>query len=140
MKSLLTFTVLFAWGLSPAYGSLWELHKMITKTTGKNALLHYSSYGCYCGLGGRGQPKDATDRCCQLHDTCYNSLQKPSRKGVSPLPQSQGVTSGSPLPAGEGSWCAQLSCECDRSLALCLRRSIGSYSKRYCFYPKLWCR
>ncbi|KFW67978.1 Basic phospholipase A2 vurtoxin, partial [Pygoscelis adeliae] len=54
--------------------SLWELAKMITKVTGKNALLHYSFYGCYCGLGGKGKPKDATDRCCQLHDTCYNNL------------------------------------------------------------------
>ncbi|KFV10532.1 Phospholipase A2, membrane associated, partial [Pterocles gutturalis] len=52
--------------------SLWDLHKMITKATGKNALLHYSFYGC---LGGRGQPKDATDRCCQLHDICYDNLQ-----------------------------------------------------------------
>lgn len=49
-------------GLSPARGSLWDLHDMISKGTGKNALLYYASYGCYCGLGGRGQPKDPTDR------------------------------------------------------------------------------
>ncbi|KFO13823.1 Basic phospholipase A2 Cdr-13, partial [Balearica regulorum gibbericeps] len=54
--------------------SLWDLHELITKVTGKNALLYYSFYGCYCGLGGKGQPKDATDKCCQLHDTCYDSL------------------------------------------------------------------
>ncbi|XP_009869772.1 PREDICTED: group IID secretory phospholipase A2-like [Apaloderma vittatum] len=113
MKALLTFAVLLAWGSSPAHGSLWELQKMIKKVTGKNAFLHYAFYGCYCGLGGKGEPKDATDRCCQLHDTCYDR---------------------------EGSWCARFSCECDRSLALCLKRNIGSYSKRFSFYLKDRCR
>ncbi|XP_009940073.2 basic phospholipase A2 homolog 2 [Opisthocomus hoazin] len=138
MNSLLAFAVLFAWGLSPAHGSLWELHKMITKVTGKNALLHYSSYGCYCGVGGRGRPKDDTDRCCQLHDTCYDNLLIYGCNG-----KKQGYHydwhDGSPS-CREGSWCAQLSCECDRSLALCLQQSIKSYSKRYRFYLRHWCR
>ncbi|NXV89281.1 PA2BA Phospholipase, partial [Calonectris borealis] len=140
MNSLLAFAVLFAWGkfLSPARGSLWELHKMITKATGKNALLHYSSYGCYCGLGGKGQPKDATDRCCQLHDTCYDNLLS-YRCNAKVQRYRYGWHSGSPS-CREGSWCAQLSCECDRSLALCLKRSVRSYSKRYHFYPKHRCR
>lgn len=49
-------------GSSLASGNLWDLQKMLTKVTGRNAFLYYSSYGCYCGLGGRGRPKDATDR------------------------------------------------------------------------------
>uniref|UniRef100_A0A8D0EQZ4 Phospholipase A2 n=1 Tax=Strix occidentalis caurina TaxID=311401 RepID=A0A8D0EQZ4_STROC len=137
MNSLLAFTVLFAWGLSPAHGSLWNLNKMITKTTGKNALLHYSSYGCYCGWGGKGQPKDATDRCCQQHDTCYNNLQS-YHCNAKIQGYHYGWRRGSPS-CSKSSWCAQLSCECDRSLALCLKQNIWTYSKRYLFYPKHRC-
>ncbi|NXW55162.1 PA2G5 phospholipase, partial [Eurystomus gularis] len=137
MNSLLTFALLLAWGLSPAHGSLWDLQKMITKTTGKNALLYYSFYGCYCGLGGHGQPKDATDRCCQLHDTCYNNLLSyHCNAKVEDYPY--GWYRGSPFCSGD-SWCPKLSCECDRSLVLCLKRNLGSYNKRYRFYPKSWC-
>ncbi|NXX94438.1 PA2BA Phospholipase, partial [Centropus bengalensis] len=138
MNSLLACAVLFAWGLSPAGGSLWELQKMITKVTGKCALLNYSYYGCYCGWGGKGNPKDATDRCCQLHDACYDKLlgyhcdakRQRYRYGWH----------GRSLSCTRGSWCSQHSCECDRSLAFCLERSSGSYDRRYLFYPKHRCR
>ena len=42
-------------------GALWDFATMIKHTTGKTALLSYGAYGCYCGLRGRGAPKDATD-------------------------------------------------------------------------------
>ncbi|NXE13540.1 PA2BB phospholipase, partial [Lophotis ruficrista] len=140
MNSLLAFAVLFAWGkcLSPAGGTLWDLHRMITKTTGKNALLHYSLYGCYCGWGGKGQPKDATDRCCQVHDTCYANLLRYSCDAKT-QGYSYGWHRGSPS-CRKGSWCAQLSCECDRTLALCLKRNVSSYNKRYRFYLNHRCR
>ncbi|XP_055562269.1 uncharacterized protein LOC102053427 isoform X1 [Falco cherrug] len=93
-------------------------------------------------LGGQratqGRHRQLPCRCCQLHDTCYNSLQS-YRCNAKMQGYHYSWRSGSPS-CREGSWCAQLSCECDRSLALCLKRSIGTYSKRYCFYPKLWCR
>uniref|UniRef100_UPI00358F50EF acidic phospholipase A2 PLA-2-like n=1 Tax=Myxine glutinosa TaxID=7769 RepID=UPI00358F50EF len=38
------------------------------------ARFDYINYGCYCGLGGCGQPLDGIDRCCQIHDECYGNI------------------------------------------------------------------
>ncbi|NWU27016.1 PA2G5 phospholipase, partial [Dyaphorophyia castanea] len=137
MNPLLGLAVLLAWGLSPAQGSLLQLHQMISEATGKNALLHYGFYGCYCGLGGNGQPKDATDRCCQLHDTCYQNLLNYQCDAKTQLYSYKWQHGG--IFCRSGSWCSYLSCECDRSLALCLRRNVRSYWKRYQFYPNDLC-
>ncbi|XP_068772246.1 phospholipase A2 nigroviriditoxin basic subunit B isoform X3 [Struthio camelus] len=138
MNSLLALAVLFVWGMVAAHGNIWDLQRMITKATGRAAVLHYSFYGCHCGWGGRGQPKDATDRCCQQHDACYDALLR-YHCNAKKEPYSYGWLGGS-LVCSQGSWCSQLSCECDRSLALCLRRSLDSYRARYRFYPKHKCR
>ncbi|NXC10688.1 PA2GA Phospholipase, partial [Orthonyx spaldingii] len=137
MDPLLSFAVLFVWGLSPAHGSLLQLHQMISQATGKNAFLHYGFYGCYCGLGGKGQPKDATDRCCQLHDTCYQNLLNYHCDAKTQLYH---YSWHHDRPScRKGFRCAYLSCACDRSLALCLRRNIGRYWEPYQFYPNKWC-
>ncbi|XP_072863855.1 phospholipase A2 group V isoform X4 [Chlorocebus sabaeus] len=82
-------------------GGLLDLKSMIEKVTGKNALTNYGFYGCYCGWGGQGTPKDGTDRvslvtqagvqwcdlsslhprpsvlrCCWVHDHCYGRLEE----------------------------------------------------------------
>lgn len=49
-------------GLLPAGSSVLELERMIRAATGRSALLSYSWYGCFCGIGGSGTPVDDTDR------------------------------------------------------------------------------
>ncbi|NXB93188.1 PA2GA Phospholipase, partial [Vidua macroura] len=56
--------------------SVLQLERMIRAATGRSALLSYSWYGCFCGIGGSGTPVDATDRCCQAHDCCYRRLRE----------------------------------------------------------------
>ncbi|RCN30108.1 hypothetical protein ANCCAN_24127 [Ancylostoma caninum] len=34
----------------------------------------YNNYGCWCGSGGANEPVDEIDRCCMIHDKCYDAL------------------------------------------------------------------
>uniref|UniRef100_A0A4W2DAZ2 Phospholipase A2 n=1 Tax=Bos indicus x Bos taurus TaxID=30522 RepID=A0A4W2DAZ2_BOBOX len=66
MKTLLLLAVIMAIaavlpGLLQVHGDLLNFRKMIKLTTGKEPATRYSFYGCYCGMSGRGTPKDATD-------------------------------------------------------------------------------
>lgn len=52
----------FLSGLMWAQGNLVDFHTMVSLVTRKNAATSYGAYGCHCGVGGKGAPKDATDR------------------------------------------------------------------------------
>ncbi|XP_009978678.1 PREDICTED: phospholipase A2, membrane associated-like [Tauraco erythrolophus] len=136
MKNLL-FAVLLACGLLPARGSVLELEQMIKSTTGKSALLSYSWYGCFCGIGGRGTPVDSTDQGCHAHDCIWGAPRGPHRQWqLEKTPQNTVF-----LPPGnEQSWCKRETCLCDKAVASCFARALDSYNKSYRFYFKLKCR
>ncbi|XP_029433910.1 basic phospholipase A2 VRV-PL-VIIIa-like [Rhinatrema bivittatum] len=120
-----------------AHGSLLEFQTMIKLMTGKSAIPSYSSYGCYCGIGGRGTPKDPTDRCCLSHDCCYYRLE---RRGCRPKTDTyRFVYRRGIVLCGAWSSCQTAICECDKAATTCFRRNLGSYRLRYTYYPNALC-
>lgn len=59
---LLAFVVFSLAGTTSTLSSFWQFQRMVKHITGRSAFFSYYGYGCYCGLGGRGVPVDATDR------------------------------------------------------------------------------
>uniref|UniRef100_F6ZRZ5 Phospholipase A2 n=1 Tax=Monodelphis domestica TaxID=13616 RepID=F6ZRZ5_MONDO len=137
MKTVFLLAALMACGLSEVQGDLLQFQNMIGKLTKKNALLSYGMYGCYCGLGGKGTPKDATDRCCMAHDCCYSKLKK---KGCNPYAQTYNYKyqAGS-LTCGSGTFCQKQTCGCDVVAARCMQRNLKTYNKKYRNYPNSLC-
>uniref|UniRef100_T1J145 Phospholipase A2 n=1 Tax=Strigamia maritima TaxID=126957 RepID=T1J145_STRMM len=55
--------------------SVFDFKSMTEKITGRDAV-DYVGYGNWCGLGGKGKPKDRLDVCCKVHDECYTLIMK----------------------------------------------------------------
>ncbi|MBW03567.1 Group IIF secretory phospholipase A2, partial [Eschrichtius robustus] len=62
MKKFITIAILASSVLPAAHSSLLNLKSMVEANTGRNAILSFVGYGCYC----RG--------CCHAHDCCYQKL------------------------------------------------------------------
>ncbi|XP_037113790.1 phospholipase A2 isoform X2 [Syngnathus acus] len=108
--------------------ALWQFANMIKcAQPGVNPLM-YNGYGCWCGFGGTGTPRDDLDRCCYAHDKCYESSRKsPGCGSIADLPyvlvydfscSDNQVT----CPATNDK-CQAAVCECDRVAAHCFEQA-----------------
>lgn len=58
--------------------NLSQFNKIQIKcSTGCDPLV-FKGYGCYCGFLGSGYALDGIDRCCKMHDYCYETAHCPS--------------------------------------------------------------
>lgn len=121
--------------MAPTHSSFWQFQKMVKHITGRSAFFSYYGYGCYCGLGGKGTPVDATDRCCLEHDCCYEKLKQ---SGCQPvlngyhfhMVNGTVVCECAPGPGGS-CLCGLWACECDKRSANCFKASLPTYEKNF---------
>ncbi|XP_015346564.1 group 10 secretory phospholipase A2 [Marmota marmota marmota] len=103
---------------------------------GTRTPMAYMNYGCYCGLGGHGQPQDAIDWCCYHHDCCYTRAEEagcsPKLERYSWQCDNQRILCGS-----TDDECQKLLCKCDKEIAYCLAGT--KYNFKYLFYPQSLC-
>ncbi|XP_053945210.1 uncharacterized protein LOC128854825 [Anastrepha ludens] len=116
---------------------VFTLYSMIQCSTGCQPLI-YKGYGCYCGFSGAGIPADGIDRCCKVHDKCYEYTNCISYLEYF-VPYVWKCYRRKPLCAidhgefgGPGSCAARL-CQCDIQLSRCLRRFSCPKRRAVCF-------
>ncbi|XP_059487478.1 basic phospholipase A2 PA-12A [Neocloeon triangulifer] len=114
-----------------------HLYNMVSCATGCDPL-SYKGYGCYCGFLGSGFVTDGIDKCCKIHDWCYQSANCPMFMEYFIPYYWKCIRGHEPICAIEhGEWggggsCAQMLCECDRQLSICLRRYPCPHTKALC--------
>ncbi|XP_007237931.2 phospholipase A2 isoform X1 [Astyanax mexicanus] len=115
--------------------SVLELSGVIKCSTGRYALA-YSLYGCYCGLGGQGWPRDNADWCCHRHDCCYATAQD---SGCHTKPAQYRWSCSTDLPdcGSLTDSCEKTVCLCDAEAARCLKKA--AYNLEYAVYPDFLC-
>ncbi|ELW67671.1 Group 10 secretory phospholipase A2 [Tupaia chinensis] len=112
-----------------------DLAKVVT-CVGPRSPFAYIKYGCFCGLGGYGQPRDDIDWCCHRHDCCYTRAEE---AGCRPKIDSYAwqCVNQTILCGPTGNTCEELLCKCDQELAYCFAQA--KYNIKFLFYLQFLC-
>ncbi|XP_064210225.1 phospholipase A2, minor isoenzyme-like [Anguilla rostrata] len=104
--------------------ALWQFGMMIQcAQPGVNPFI-YNNYGCWCGFGGSGDPKDELDSCCKVHDLCYRASRKlPECRPIVDVPYIKvydfTCSNTEVTCSASNDVCQAAVCECDRVAAHC---------------------
>ncbi|XP_075406647.1 otoconin-90 [Tenrec ecaudatus] len=87
----------------------------------------FESYGCYCGQEGRGEPRDALDRCCLSHHCCLEQAKKLGCLLGRP-PRAHVACVDGAAKCGGQRLCEKLRCACDQTAAECMASAFFNQS------------
>ena len=108
--------------------SILQMHGQLDCLKNNCHPLKYVGYGCYCGVGGAGQPVDGIDRCCRKHDRCYDEVNNRCNMAhIYNYKYTWTCLNKRPLCHISRTYhhtddCAQQLCKCDEDFAMCLQR------------------
>ncbi|CAH3104341.1 unnamed protein product, partial [Pocillopora meandrina] len=117
--------------------NLYQFGNMVNCMTNRSRF-DYADYGCWCGAGGSGKPVDHVDKCCQIHDKCYDVAMVEKCyfyfHVYSVVYRYQGCRQCDPI-SSYPSWedkvdveCKKAVCDCDSDAALCFSQSVYNSS------------
>ncbi|KAJ8395646.1 hypothetical protein AAFF_G00031270 [Aldrovandia affinis] len=130
----------------PTSRALWQFREMMVCTMPDSwPLLDFTDYGCYCGKGGSGSPVDDLDRCCYVHDKCYEeSMQMEECWPILDNPYTEmysykcNEATKTVTCSGENTSCEKFICECDRQAAICFAGA--TYNEENEHLPSRFCK
>ncbi|XP_078523799.1 phospholipase A2-like isoform X2 [Lissotriton helveticus] len=131
----LLLAVVAAEHVAPDTRALWQFRDMIKcAIPNSRPIKDFDDYGCWCGVGGKGKPLDALDKCCQTHDNCYSRAKKLSScRGIGDNPYTEIYKfscSGKTVScSSKNNACEAFICDCDRKAANCFASS--KYNSAY---------
>nr|P0DPT7.1 RecName: Full=Phospholipase A2 SSD387; Short=PLA2; Flags: Precursor [Scolopendra dehaani] len=137
----LLFSIIAVWSCAAAIEALFIQPRSLanflsmTLTAAKRSPQEYDGYGNYCGWGGEGTPVDSIDRCCQVHDNCYGTVNENECghyiRNVKLIDYDWHMEGTEIVCDPKDDACGRALCKCDKDIIDCFNENDKDYNPEY---------